>query len=87
MPAQGGLRSETTSLIHPVGYIEVLYPGVAYPWTDDATGLKIRTNLKARDCNRRPGEGKKGSPVLFKSDAALWAWALRVRQATERGVV
>lgn len=63
--------------------LEILKPGYAYTWTDDATGLKVITNLTSRDCNRRdPEEGI----VYFKSDKALWSWANRVRAAAARGL-
>lgn len=76
-------QKESSLLSSKIGYIEVLSPGVAYTWTDDATGIKIRTNLKASDCNRRPGD--KDGIVYFKTDNQLWKWALRVRSMTERG--
>lgn len=83
MPGQTDPTSTHLAAELGVGYIEVLHPGIAYTWTDDATGIKIKTNLKARDCNRRPGDEDKGI-IYFKSDAALWAWALRVSKAATR---
>jgi hypothetical protein len=66
-----------------VNVLEILHPGYAYTWTDDATGLKVVTNLSSSDCNRRdPAEGI----VYFRSDKALWSWAKRVRTAAARGL-
>ncbi len=49
--------------------IEVVHPGIAYDWKPDSTGLKVVTNLTAKDINYR------GKDPLFKSDKAVWGWA------------
>ena len=56
-----------------VGFIEVVYPGVAFEWKNSSTGLKIFTNLTVDDINRR-----KEGLIVFKSEAAVWGWARRV---------
>lgn len=86
LPGQGDTVANNSMI--KVGEIEVLYPGVAYTWTEDATGLRIKTNLKAKDCNRRPGDEERNPGIVFfKTDAALWAWAKRVMKSTEKRVV
>lgn len=55
--------------------LEILHPGLAFTWDETSTGVKVRTNLTPDDINKR------GADALFKSDKAVWAWALRIRDA------
>lgn len=71
----------TQSIFHDsikVNRIEIVRPGVAFPWKPDATGLLIETNLTVDNINNRVN-----SPVIFTSDAEVWSWARRISHSLQ----